>query len=206
MTSPIDRQTPVPSAATRRYATVAIALHWIIAALLAVQLALGWTMNEVLADHTPPQRLAEAVHISLGLTILLLVVIRIVVRLAVRPPPLPAGMPTWERRLAHAVHLIFYALMLIIPLTGWALVSLGSRPVLFWGLPWPHLPAIHAVLGDTVSRANRQSLKHIHVYVLIWIFAVNWLLHVAGAVKHQVDGHPVLWRMTWLAPPGSGPR
>lgn len=182
-----------------RYAAAAIVLHWTIAALLLVQLTLGWVMNEVLADHTPPQQLAENTHISLGLTILLLVLVRIAVRLTHKPPPLPAGMPAWERVLANTVHLIFYLLMLALPLSGWAMVSLGAHPISFWGLaPWPHLPGVHAIMGDPVPKASRQALKHIHVYILIWIFTVNWALHVAGALKHQFDGRPVLWRMTWL--------
>jgi cytochrome b561 len=72
---------------------------------------------------------------------------------------------------------------------------------LFWGLPWPHLPGVHAVMGNPVPRASRQALKHIHVYIMIWIFFVNLTLHVAGALKHQFDGRPVLWRMTRLRPP-----
>lgn len=194
--SPFSRFVPAP----RRYATAAILLHWTIALLLLVQLVLGWVMNEALPDHTPPQQLAENIHISLGLTILFLVVVRIAVRLTHKPPPPPPGMPTRERVLSQAVHVVFYVLMLALPLTGWALVSLGARPISFWGLPFPHLPGVHLVMGDPVSRASRQGVKHIHVYVMIWIFAVNWALHVAGALKHQFDGRPVLWKMTWLRP------
>jgi cytochrome b561 len=194
-----------PPSAERRYATAAIWLHWTIATLLLLQVALGWTMNEVLPDHTPNQRLAENTHISLGLTILILVAARIVIRLNHKPPPMPAGMPAWERGLANAVHLLFYLLMLAMPLAGWALVSLGNHPISFWGLPWPHLPGVHAVMGNPAPKASRQALKHIHVFILIWIFFVNLALHVAGALKHQFDGRPVLWRMTWLRPPARRP-
>jgi cytochrome b561 len=47
----------------------------------------------------------------------------------------------------------------------------------------------------------RHELSHIHVYILIWIVLINLALHVAGALKHQFDGNPVLWRMTPLKPP-----
>jgi len=187
----------------RRYARGAIWLHWIIAFLILLQIALGWIMNEVLPDHTPNQRLVENVHISLGLTILILVVLRIVFRLTHRAPPLPVGMPIWERLLSYIVHLVFYGLMLALPLTGWALVSLGDHPISFWGLPWPHLPGVHALLGDPAPKASRQVLKHAHVYVLIWIVFVNLALHVGGALKHQLDGRAVLWRMTWMKRPPS---
>jgi cytochrome b561 len=181
----------------RAYGLAARGLHWTIAALIVTQIGLGWYMNEVLPDHTPPQEAVESIHISLGLTILLLVLARIVVRLLNPPPPPPEGMAAWERWLAGAVHLLFYALMLALPLTGWALVSMGARPISFWGLPWPHLPGMVQLFGaPPIPRPVRHQVSHIHVYILIWVVLVNLALHVAGALKHQFDGHPVLWRMT----------
>jgi cytochrome b561 len=195
------RSSPAPS--QRRYAAAAIALHWTIAALILMQIALGWIMNEVVPDHTPNQQWLENIHISLGLTILILVLIRIAVRLTHKPPASPAGTPGWERVLASVIHVVFYALLLVMPLTGWALVSLGNHPISFWGLPWPHLPGVHAIMGDPTPRASRQALKHFHVYIMIWIVLLSLALHVAGALKHQFDGRPVLWRMTWLKPPAA---
>ena len=138
----------------KRYGAVSMALHWIIAILIVVQLCLGWYMNEVLPDHTPAQAAVQTLPISVGLTILLLVLVRIGVRLAYPPPPLPAGIAPWERVLVRASHALFYILLLIMPLSGWALVSLGSRPIGFWGLPWPHMPGVgelSIVLGATVG-------------------------------------------------------
>jgi cytochrome b561 len=193
--------TATGATSTSRYSAGAIWLHWIIAALIVVQLCLGWWMNEVLPDHTPAEELAEHVHISLGLTILILVLVRIAWRLTHRPPPLPAGMPAWERWLSYAVHLLFYLLLLVLPLSGWTLVSMGPGPISFWGLPWPHLPGVAQMLGSPPSRAARHAVKHLHVFILIWIVLVSLALHVAGALKHQFDGRPVLWRMTGLKPP-----
>ncbi|HEX3919942.1 MAG TPA: cytochrome b/b6 domain-containing protein [Caulobacteraceae bacterium] len=198
MTDSSSRAAP---SATGRYSRAAIVLHWTIAALVLVQLGLGWTMNELLPDHTPRQAFVQSIHISLGLTILLLVLVRIVVRLAQRPPPPPAGTPAWERLVAGATHLLFYVLLLALPLTGWAIVSLGNQPISFWGLPWPHLPGVGALLGNPAPKPVRHALSHIHVYILIWIVLLNLALHVGAAIKHQFDGHPVLWRMTGLKQP-----
>lgn len=193
---------PAEAPERRGYALAARILHWTIAALIVGQVCLGWYMNEVLPDHTPPQETAEGIHISLGLTILLLVLARIVVRLLNPPPPEPAGLATWERWLAGAVHLLFYVLMLVLPLTGWALVSMGKGPISFWGLPWPHLPGVAQLFGPPpIPRPVRHEVSHIHVFILIWIVVVSLVLHVAGALKHQFDGHPVIWRMTTARPP-----
>jgi cytochrome b561 len=193
---------PISQGSSRqRYVRAAIILHWTIAMLILTQIGIGWYMNEALPDHSPAQAQVKGIHVSLGLTILLLVLARIGVRLFNPPPPLPAGMPAWERLLSGAVHLLFYVLMLVMPLTGWFLVSLGNRPISFWGLPWPHLPGAVQLIGSAPPRAARETVAHVHVFILIWIVLINLALHVAGALKHQFDGRPVLWRMTGLAPP-----
>lgn len=194
-------QTPTagtPLLDERRYNTLAILLHWTIAALILTQLGLGWYMNEVLPDHTPAQDQTEGIHISLGITILLLVLVRIATRLAAAPPPERPGLPGWELMLINITHSLFYILMLVLPLTGWMLVSLQSDPISFWGITWPHLPGLS---GYAHNRSFRHGLKSIHTYWLIWLVVANLALHLAGALKHQFDGHPVLYRM-W---PGKRP-
>lgn len=175
-----------------RYALAAIVLHWTIAVLLVVQLFLGWWMNEWVPDHSPQQDQIQWVHVSLGITILLLVLIRIGIRIAVPPPPVPADIPGWERPLINLTHSLFYVLLILIPLTGWALISLGREGPTLWGIPWPRLPGLGFLAHN---RPWRHDLKSIHTYWLIWLVLLNLALHVVGALRHQFDGHPVLWRM-----------
>ena len=180
--------------ARTRYSTFSILLHWTIALLIFVQMGLGWWMNEALPDHSPAQDQVQDIHVSLGLTTLLLVAVRLGARLVVRAPPLPAGLPVWEARLAHALHVLFYGLMLVLPLTGWALVTQRHEPFTFWGLHWPDLPGLSGLSGPA-HRDFGRALKHFHVFTQIWIALAMIALHVLGAIKHQFDGHPVLWRM-----------
>jgi cytochrome b561 len=175
-----------------RYPLAAIILHWTVAALIVVQLFLGWWMNEWVPDHSAQQDQIQSIHVSLGLTILILVLVRIGIRIARPPPPLPADIAPWERGLIIVSHSLFYLLLLVLPLTGWAMVSVGKDPISLWGLPWPRLPGLGFLAH---SRPARHALKSIHVYWLIWLVLLNLALHVAGALRHQFDGHPVLWRM-----------
>ena len=95
-------------------------------------------------------------------------------------------------------HSLFYILLLVLPLTGWMMVSLETDPISWWGvIEWPHLPGLDFMAH---SKPLRHDLKSIHTYWLIWLVLINLALHVAGALKHQFDGHPVLGRM-W---PGRG--
>ncbi len=182
------------TADNRRYTLAAIYLHWIIAAMILIQLGVGWYMNEVLPDHSPAQDQMQDFHVSFGLTILLLVVVRIAIRLIQPTPPLPRDMPAWERILAQLAHALFYVLLLALPLSGWALVSIRHEDIPFWGVATPPLPGL-ADLGMPERKVLGHQLKHIHVYILIWVVLINLVLHVAGALKHQLDGHPVIWRM-----------
>ena len=177
----------------RRYGAAAVILHWTIAVLILVQIGLGWYMNHVVPDHSPAQERIETLHISIGLTTFLLILARIGVRLA-RPPVPEPGLPPWERTLAGAAHLLFYVLMLALPLTGWALVSIRPFPILFWGLHWPVMPGLGFMTGRE-HRAAHHLLQAVHTDYLVWSTLANLALHVAGALKHQFDGHPVLWRM-----------
>ena len=183
------------SAEDRRYGAVSMALHWAIAALILIQIGLGWYMNEGgVPDHSPAQDQIQDIHVTIGLTTLILVLVRIGVRLTHPAPPLPRTLALWERVLARASHWLFYILLLVMPLTGWALVSIRHEDIPFWGLAWPAMPIL-STLSKPEAHALGREVKHFHVYILVWIALINLALHVAGALKHQFDGSPVLWRM-----------
>src|ERR1700759_5490543 len=100
------------------YSRTAIALHWVIAALILVNLALG-LFHE---DFSKPVRAGMMVyHKAIGMTVLGLTILRLAWRLTPRPPALDAAMKRWEMGLARTVHWLFYLLLLAMPATGWLL-------------------------------------------------------------------------------------
>jgi cytochrome b561 len=101
-----------------RYGAVAMTLHWLIAIAIIGMLVLGKYMHG-LPNSDPNKFMLYQLHKSTGITILALTVSRIVWRFAGPVPPLPATMATWERWAAHTSHFLLYALMLLIPLSGW---------------------------------------------------------------------------------------
>jgi cytochrome b561 len=171
-----------------------MALHWTIGLLIFVQIGLGWYFNEVLPDHSPIQDRVQDTHVSLGLTTLLLILARIGWRLFTPPPPLPRDIAPWESRLAKGVHILLYVLMVILPLSGWLLLTVRHAEAPFWGAHWPALPGLQGYTGAN-HRPFSRAVKHFHIFTLIWAVWIVVALHVAGALKHQFDGHPVLWRM-----------
>jgi cytochrome b561 len=180
---------------TRAYNGWAIALHWTIAVLILFQIGYAWWGLAPLKDDTPEQAAALAFHFSIGLTILTLSIARLGVRLIAPPPPLPAEMPGWEKMLARATHILFYLLIIGIPIGGWVLASLHPDPIRYFGLfDWPHLPFL-----SHLDKAGRQAIGKpvglMHTTVLVWFTVLLLALHVGGALKDQFTGPPVFWRM-----------
>src|SRR3546814_1675114 len=82
----------------------------------------------------PTHMAAMGVHKALGVTILVLTIVRIVWRLGHKVPPLPDAVPAWQRPLSKIVHFLFYALLILLPLSGWLWMSAADRPIDYFGL------------------------------------------------------------------------
>jgi len=163
---------------------VAILLHWASALCVLVLIGLGLTMTHAALAPLRQFQLYQW-HKSVGITVLVLTVLRVLWRLTHRPPPLPAGMPARERRAAAAAHHLLYLLLVGLPLTGWAVVSLSpfNIPTVLYGLvPWPHLPLAGFVPDPAAAEG---ILKRIHA-LGAWSLAALLAVHVAAALRHHL--------------------
>lgn len=171
-----------------RYTVTAIALHWLLALAIVGTFCFGLYMADL--PFSPRRLKLFNYHKWAGMTILALSALRLLWRLAHRPPA-DIAMPAWQVRAAHATHLLLYLLFFAVPLSGWAYSSAAGFPIVWFGV----LP-----LPDFVSpdKALAESLKQLH-HLLAWALCACVLLHVAGAVKHQlVDRDGLIGRM-WPA-------
>lgn len=187
--------------AQARYSTVAIVLHWLIAAAIVFQIILAWRMD----GKTPEGFALVQLHKSVGITVLALSLARLAWRLTHRPPALPAGMAAWEKLLAHVAHVGLYVIMIGMPITGWIMVSTSRfqvPTVLYGAIPWPHVPGLGHLADPAKSAWN--GFGHTGHEVLAWGAYVLIALHVAGALKHQLFSRdePVLAHMAPGAKPG----
>lgn len=165
-------------------------LHWVLALALFGIFSVGLYMADL---PFSPQRLKlYNWHKWAGVTILALSVLRLLWRATHRPPALPAAveraMPAWQKLAHHATHGLLYALFFAVPLIGWAYSSAAGFPIVLLGL-W-QLPDF-----VPVSKALAEAIKPWHQYTA---FAMAGLvvLHIAGALKHQiVDRDGLLSRM-----------
>lgn len=182
---------------TERYDGTARLLHWLTAALVIALITTGLVMVPLTFDQALLKYELYQWHKSIGLTVAALTLLRLVWRLRHRPAPLPAAMPAWQRATARLVHGAFYALLLALPLSGWAMVSSSpwEIPTVAFGLvDVPHLPAL-ADLPRDVKPEVEAWFKALHVTLAI-LLGFTTLAHLAGALVHRlVDGERLLGRM-----------
>ena len=106
---------------TCRYSDLQVALHWIIALLVTVQAfvtngAMG-RMAEAMEDGLAlslASRFGIDLHIAFGVTVFLLALVRVGVRLHRGAPPRPYDDPVATQMAAHLIHVLLYAVILLI--------------------------------------------------------------------------------------------
>jgi cytochrome b561 len=184
-----------------RYSTVAITFHWLIAGAIVLQLALGWHMGDVEGFG---RSILLQIHKSVGVSILVLTLARLLWRVVSPPPPHGSDLHKLEKLASHWVHMGFYAALMLLPLTGWAMVSLeragGMR--VFGVLTWPGLPFVSHLPGP-VQETLADVADQAHG-VLVWVMLALLGLHIAGALKHHfVSKDATLSRMAPGVAPGS---
>jgi len=170
-------QGETPSANTpTAYTPVAKGLHWLMAVLILGLLALGLYMHEL---PLSPQKLQlYSWHKWAGVTVFLLVWLRLAWRLTHRPPPLVATLSAAQRTLAHAGHALLYALMVVIPLTGWLMSSAKGVQTVWFGV-WP----IPDLLGRDKALGELLQLVHAQLNTLLMLTLAG---HVAAALWHHL--------------------
>lgn len=171
---------------TARYTSTAKALHWLMAILIFGLLVLGLYMHDL--PLSPEKLKLFAWHKWAGVSAFLLVICRLLWRITHRPPALPASMPKRLQMLAHAGHLLLYALMIAIPLSGWLMSSAkGFQTVWFGLLPIPDLLEKNKVFGDLLQSVH-MSLNLLFIMVIAG--------HIGAALKHHfIDKDDILSRM-----------
>lgn len=105
------------------YSTIQITLHWLIVAAVLFQLVFGESMTnvvEALEEGATPgagDLLLSSAHFWVGIAILVLLVLRLAVRMFMGTPEV-IGAPGLMTLAASAMHWLFYALLIVVPVTG----------------------------------------------------------------------------------------
>ena len=118
------------SSAGRRYPRALRVLHWALALLFAVQIALMLVLRQL--ESLEMGQIVLDLHRQAGMLVLLLVAARLAFALRLKPPPL--AIPRWQRLAARTVHLALYAALAVQPLLGMLTSWARGDDVLLLGL------------------------------------------------------------------------
>ena len=169
-----DETAEVTTAGAPRFALPSRILHWLMAPMVIAQLLVGVTMVASLAYYP----LLLAIHRPFGMLILGFAVVRLVNRLTHKLPPFLATMSAAERRIASWSEYLLYALLLIQPLVGWAMLSAARFPVTLFGPV--HLPGIAPHNIDVYA-----VLRECHSVFAFLLFA-TFTAHVCAVLFHTL--------------------
>jgi cytochrome b561 len=184
----------------QKYTKVAIWLHWLVAIGIIVNVLLAWVWplgdhNDAIGEYVRPM---IDTHKAVGLTVLGLAVLRLLWRISHRPPPFPPSYKPWEATLAHVVHWGLYFVILAMPITGYVMDSAWDKavdnPIKWFGLfEIPRLGFLINLPPDSKKWAH-DTFGAAHGLIAYLVYAL-FVLHIAGALKHQLQGHRELRRM-----------
>ncbi|MES2676851.1 MAG: cytochrome b [Pseudomonadota bacterium] len=164
-------------------------IHWTMAVIIIGLLALGFYMAEFMDKESANRMLIYNLHKSFGALVLFLVVIRIFVRMQRSAPPLPDSIDLLTQALSHLVHMILYALMILMPMSGYLMSNYFGYPVHLFGLQLPMLVSPNPDLGKLCANAHE---------FFGFSFVAVLGLHILGVIKHRFFDKPendVLKRM-----------
>lgn len=151
-----------------------VALHWLTALFVLLAATFILTRDEM-DGRTVRLWLLEG-HRHFGLIVLLLFFVRVALRIRLGKLP-PTHQSHWMLRWAASlVHVALYAIVLLLPLLGWALSNAMDLPVHFLGLTLPTLVAADEDLADQLQAWHTDAA---------WILLALVCLHVLGALYHH---------------------
>ena len=178
-----------------RYDAVAMVIHWLTAALMIYMVFFGEDLmkegeHAAKAGDAANATFEPSVHVSLGVSILLLTLLRILWRVTHTAPPYPVTMKRYEVIASKSIHGLFYLLMILIPLTGW--LSFGGFLEELPAMAGVQIFGMYPVPAAPVTGESFKELHEIGSNVAIALI----ILHVLAALKHQfLDRDGILKRM-----------
>jgi len=162
-----------------RYGSLSIGLHWLML-LLFIAVYSCIELRELLDKGSEPRDMLKAWHFTLGLLVFILIWLRIAASFSGQTPVIVPAPPAWQKRAAKLMHLTLYALMVVMPILGWLMLSAAGKPIPFFGLELP------ALIGT--DKELSKQIKEVHE----WIGTAGYYLigiHVLAALYHHHIKH-----------------
>lgn len=175
------------------YDVVSRTFHWLVVALVLVQIGIALVLPAIL-----PKSVEDGItawHLATGSTILVVMLLRLAWRLTHPMPPAPADLRPALRVLARGTHWAFYLVLILLPLLGWlAANAYGATPQLLGLIPLPRLLAPNQPVAETIGAVHKTVAMLLLVLIALHVSGV--LYHVLvkrdGLIQRMLPGR--LWR------------
>lgn len=180
--------TPRMSDLATQYNVPARVLHWVMALLVLGMVPIGFLMLNDNVDRSLRNTMF-IMHKNTGTLLLILIAARLIYR-RLNPPKLkPVALPPLQEFAAHATHIALYALLVIMPLSGYIRVRAGGFPI--EALDAMGIPAL-----VPKSDALASVAKAVHLYGSYAIVAIM-LMHIGAAAFHGLVRKDGIFSRMW---------
>ena len=168
------------------YGGGARAFHWLTVALLLLIIPMGLIMGGL--PRGTLQNTLFITHESLGLTVLALTLARLLWRLGHPPPPPSRYLSELQHLASGSVHMLLYAILIVMPVTGYLFVTLSGIDLSYFGIV--HVPAL-----AEPDKPLGKTFGAVHI-TLQWAIYALAAMHIGAALHHYFVRHnDVLARM-----------
>lgn len=173
----------------QHYGVVAKTLHWLTALLFSGSYMSVYFRHWFTEEKTPENWTALQLHLSFGVSIGVLVLLRVVWRIMNAPPKEEPG-TVIEHRAARLGHCALYAIMIIMPITGYIGTGVATEFFFMFDITkfpdtWIFTQWIQEGVGVSFD-AFEAPIDFIHKNILgawlVWILIAG---HVAAALYHH---------------------
>ncbi|MGG5838939.1 cytochrome b561 [Huaxiibacter chinensis] len=155
-----------------KYTGLQIGIHWLVFLLVIV----AYCAMEFRGDFPRSARpLINMIHVSCGISILVLMVARLLIRLKFPAPPIQPKPKPMITGMSHLGHLIVYVLFIVLPIVGIVMMYNRGNDWFAFGLVMPHAAEANFDLVDTL-KAWHITLANLG-YFVIGLHALAALMH-----------------------------
>jgi superoxide oxidase len=173
-------------AEVQRQPATTIAFHWGTAIAIVIAIAAIYA-RDLFEDKTVRALLLD-LHRQLGMLVLLCVPLRQVARYVTGHRDFSAGVHAMLRWGARLAHVALYALLIVIPLVGWAVTSAHGIDLRLFGTVW--LPSLVTPDSDLAD-----ELTDYHAWLAYGLMGLVFVHAAAALWHHYALGDSVLAAM-----------
>ena len=167
-----------------RYHPILVALHWLLAIMIGLQLGFGYFVIGKIPNTDPGKLNPLASHMGIGTAIIVLMSIRLITRYFTSHPAVTADQQQGIGRLRTPIHRLLYLVIFVTAISGW-----------FTGFLIAHL---YEVPGNTLpADFATYPTRIIHLWMALVLFLLI-ALHLAAAIKEWMMGDGNIMSRMWF--------